>query len=436
MMINLESFKLLDFSSVHIFYAAAAYLIMLFFTGRLNALKIVLFLLSLASMFIQPAGIFLVILSSINLIQAVIFLRKKHHTTAYKYFLYSFLFIFINIPALNSYYKILLFCVFLLKSILASYTDEINDPFTLILNTALVSIMVINTQATAPDSMLLANILFIGLLMGLTRNILDKSLKTPIFVLPFFILASATSSPLVTVFLMLYTFFTIATYYRYKRDFNFSFACLLTIPFVDCSIFQTASQTNSPVFSFSLILLTFVLVGKLWETHFKEIISSYSNKSVIDIVVGLGLAIAIKVADYKVVSPIPLMVAIPAIVIEARYLRIFSKIPFNETYLFLSRILNKTYKFKYKSTRKVRILSKLFAKIFIRKASLLSKESLILIKVVTIKYWVNTNRKTRQMFSGLLNNLTLKIFNHLGFEELLAVISVIVLILIYFLGDK
>jgi hypothetical protein len=442
-MINLESFKLIDLTMFHSEAAILAFILCASFIMRLNAPKIILSLLTLSAMIIMPSPLYLFILSLISLIQAWDLINRGRRSTAYKYFAYSFLFVFMNIPVIAGYYTLLVTSIFMIKAVISSYDDEINDNFTMIVNTALMAGMALNAHSVDGGSTALVYVLCLGIVVSLIRYILDKSIKTPIYVMPVFILASSLSGQLVILLSALYVFLSVMIYVFHKNKITFSFVCLFAIPFIDNSVMNTtvvtlASKAGSidPSYVYwSVLALALIALLKFFGSHLIASFTDIKYRQPLEILAFIAIALAAGFSGYKLSSPIPLFCVIPFAVLEARYFDVISKIRADALLPYIERVFKALYKFKQRKYREAYIGSKhmindgssaagsilraalVWSALFARGCTLLTK------KVV---------KRSTSCFTRFIDSIMTKT----GTEEIIAILSAILILLIFLWGDK
>ena len=441
-MINYESFKFIDLTMLHSEAAVLVFILCTSFIMKLNAPKIILSALVLSAMIIMPSPLYLFILSLISLMQAWNFINRGQRNTAYKYLAYSFLLVFMNIPVIAVHYKLLITCIFMIKAIISSYDDEINDSFTMILNTALMAGMVLNTHGLGSDSPVLAYMLFLGIIISLIRYILDKSIKTPLYVMPAFILASSLSSQLVIFLSALYVFLSVMIYVFNKSKVTFSFVCLFAIPFIDNSVMHitvrglaSGIDIISPSYvSWSVFALALISLLKFYGSHLVSSFKDIKYRQPVEVMVSIIVALGAGFSGYKLSYPMPLFCVIPAAVLEARYFNIISKIQIDVLLPHIERAFKGLYEFKQRTYRKAYIGSKHMINNGISTAASILRATMVW-SVIFVRTCVLLTRKAVTRSTSCSTDLIDRMMGKIGTEEIIAILSAI-LILIYLWGDK
>ena len=421
----------------------AAFILSIAWMGKFNVIKAILSIMTVVCIMLPPSAIYFILLSSISLIQAWYLISKARNTSSYKYLIYSFLFIFMNIPTVSIYYRLLLICILLLKTIIASYKDEVADPFMFVLNAALIAGMALNIQPLNQAS-IIPTILFFMIVIGSLRYLFDKSVKTPLYILPLFILATVSSGNIIITLSALYAFLTAVIYVNNKEKIGLSFICLFSIPFIDNSFIYIAVKNIVSSLSFvdqeyalwSIIAISAIVVMKFYEQDMISSLKGFKFRHIIEILFAAGISLAAGFSTYELSHPIPLFCIIPLIIIEARYIHLVNKIPMASILAILERIFNRWYGYKKDITRTVYIRSRYSIRTILRKLFIFPKVFMIVVRRYYSKTIIYTIKNLRRSMSLSASFIEVKIIKKISVEELIAIISAITVLLIYFLGDK
>ena len=434
MMINYEIVNII---------AGIAFIFSVAWAGKFNIIEAILSIMTVICIMMPPSAIYFILLSSISLTQAWRLISKGRNTSSYKYLIYSFLFIFMNIPTISAHYRLLLVCIFLLKTILASYKDEIADTFMFVLNTAMILGMVLNIQPLNQMNTI-APILFFMIIVGSLRYVFDKSVKTPMYILPLFILAAVSSGNIVIIISSLYAFLAAIIYINNKERVGLSFICLFSIPFIDNSFIYIAIKNVVSKLSFldqgyalwSITAIGIIAVLKFYEQDMVASLKGFKIRHIIEALAAVVIAMAAGFSKYELSHPVPIFCVIPLIIIEARYLHIVNRIPLTSILTVLERILNRWYGYKKEITRAIYIRSQYSIRTLLRKLSILPKVLIMGVRRYYSKTIIYTTKYIRKVLSLSAWFIEAKMMKKIGVEELIAIISAITILLIYFLGDK
>jgi len=420
--------------------AVAAFIISIAWIGKLNIIKTILAIMTAAYLIIPPSTIYFIILSSISLLQVWYLISKGRNTSSYKYLIYSFVFIFMNIPTVSIYYRSLLILIFLIKTLIGSYKDEVADSFMFVLNAAMITGMVLNIQPFNQTS-IISTVLFCTIMLSLLRYLFDKSVKTPMYILPLFIIASVSSGSIVIILSAIYTFLAAVIY---KEKVGLSFLCLFSIPFIDNStVYITIKNVISGLVLldqgyalWSIIALGAIAVMKFYEQEMVTSIKVIKLHHVIEVVAAIGISVGFSFSNYGLSNPVPLFCIIPLVIIEARYIHVINRVPLAFILTLIERTLNKGYQYKKETTRAVYIKSQYSIRVILRNPFIFPKILMLGARRYYLKSIIYITKYTRRLLSLSAELIEKKIIKKVGLEELIAIISAITILLIYFLGDK
>ncbi|MCX6113036.1 MAG: hypothetical protein NTY22_07140, partial [Proteobacteria bacterium] len=214
--------------------------------------------------------------------------------------------------------------------------------------------------------------------------------------------------------------------------------------FIDNSVMHVAIKNITMAISFMgseyllwvLVFVAFIAVSKFYEQHLIASLKGVKYYQIIEIFIAIGISLGVSFSNYDLSHPIPIMCIIPFIILEAKYLNIVTKIPFNLILPTLEKLLDKGYRYKREITRTVYIRCGYLTKLTINKFSLFSKIILEKIRSLYSRSIIYTIRGLRRFISLSAGLLETRLIKRIKTEELIAIISAIIILLIYFLGDK
>jgi hypothetical protein len=386
--------------------------------------------------------LFINIISFISLIQALLFLRNDKKRISFKYFIYTYLLLLLNLPIFAQIQGLLL-AIILLCKILFSDKDEINNMFVFITNTTILYAASFFLMYTQTFNQLLSLTIYYFTALAILRFILDKSLKEPIFILPFFIISSISISYFYCFGIFLYLF--IATH-TIKKPFHMF---LFIVPFIDSSIFHhvfseiinSLNSNHSLYFSIALIFLLLFAVLKYLEKCLLKTIELCSYKVYLLIILPLiilYLPLLLNL-EFNIIKPIPLFLAIPMLVIDAIYINLVQKISMERIYSFIIKNIKTLVK---TISHQLKILYIFSIKIFLYFVKILKKlllKCFYLIYFLTIKNSSKSYKLTKKYIilplSKLVEQTDTIISNKINLEHLVTILTLFILSLIYLLGD-
>ncbi len=294
-----------------------------------NIILAVLILTSLAPINIIT---YAYVLSAVYIAQALILMDKKEKTVAYKYFILAFMATTICLDPVLPHYKIALLIIALIQSLFTSEKTESQNTYLYIANLTLLTSLVLKLQPIYEPN--LSSSMVIITLSIMCVRILILNTTTILTILPLFILGTVFSEKTILVSIFIYSIYLAILVDSQKH--KLAVLILLLLPFIDFGIFSISfkdmlnnSKSLDPLYtSIVLAVLLSMCVAKALETDFKKSRLSFSYKTIL-LSVFPALLIVIKPIETGVAKsslPIPLMVAIPLIIVEAKYLSLFSKI--------------------------------------------------------------------------------------------------------------
>lgn len=349
-------------------------------------------------------------LSVLSLLQAFFLVKKDQKGASYRYFLYSLLFVMANTPILSDYDKIILIGIIAFKSISSSYKAEISDPIMFFINIAIVSYTTLYIHSEYNTNMV-ALLILIMLVIALIRIIMDKTLSSPIYILPALVLCSYFSSETVIILTIAYSVLIYTVHLFEKKKTSLFLLIAFVLPFIDSSIIYTNIQKlmqatkdiNTDHLFWTIVVLSFLAIAKFYEKNIVQAYKTFRAKQLFGIIPVTALSMGTYLYGYDLLHPIPLASIIPVILIEARYLGFIKKIPFEQLLSIITKKIIKLYKFKLKVLRKIKAFY-----------------DIVIIRKIKSKNYLN-------------KHITYKSYS---FETILAIISIIVIALILILGDK
>ncbi|MEI6079067.1 MAG: hypothetical protein WCQ53_00315 [bacterium] len=444
MIINYETLSFIDFSKLYTVIAVFAFIVAILLTGKFNLVKMVLSALTLVSMILVPSSTAMLVLALISIIQAWVFVRNGQHNTAYKYFFYSFLLVFMNIPVIAGDYKLILLSIFTIKALISSYNDEISDGSTFVLNTGLLAGIALNLQPIDKNIPVVSIMLILAMTLSLLRSIFDRSVKTPLYILPLFIIASSLSDSTTVLMTVIYTLLASLIYILKSNKVSFSFLCLFAIPFIDNSVMHStvralassARTIETTYIYWTIGVLSIIAVLKFYEQNLVPAFKTFKYRQTGEILSAIAVSVGSGLSNYRLSFPVPLACAIPLLFLEARYSRLVTRAPLYSLYSKIERTIIKLYNYKKALAKFICIGSKHALRTAGRKATL---------GLVMILSWVQRTynrsflfvKRTKRLGIAYLSSLFDRlVVRKIRTEELLAIIFAIMILLIYLLGDK
>ena len=444
MIINYETLSFIDFSKLYTVIAVFAFIVAILLTGKFNLVKMALSALTLVSMILVPSSTAMLVLSLISIIQAWVFVKSGQRYTAYKYFFYSFLLVFMNIPVIAGDYKLILLSIFTIKTLLSSYSDEISDGSTFVLNAGLLAGIALNLQPIDKNITVISVMLFIAMILSLLRSIFDRSIKTPLYILPLFIIVSSLSDSTTVLMTVIYTLLASVIYILKNNKVSFSFLCLFAIPFIDNSVMHStvralassARTIEATYIYWTIGILSIIAVLKFYEQNLVPAFKAFTYRQTGEILSAIAISVGSGLSNYRLSFPIPLACAIPLVFLEARYSHLVARVPLYSLYSKIERTIIKLYSYKKGITKSIFIGSKYTLRTVGRKLAI----GLVLLLEWSqhtynrcILFVKRTIRLGIAYSSSLLDRFVVR---KIRTEELIAIIFAIMILLIYLLGDK
>lgn len=351
-----------------------------------------------------------VCLSFLSLLQAFFLVKKEQKGPSYRYFLYSILFVMASLPILSDYNKIILISIIAFKNISSSYKAEILDPVMFFINIAMVAYttLYIHSEHNTNTAVL---IILVMLLIALIRLVLDKTLSSPIYLLPVLILSSYFSNETAIILTIAYSALIYTIHLLEKKKISLFLLIAFLLPFIDSSIIyiniqkliQTTKDINTNHLFWTITILYFLAVTKFYEKNIIQAHKTFRVKQLLGITPVTAVSIGTYLYGYDFLRPIPLAAIIPIIIIEARYLGFIKKIPLEHLLPLITKTIIKLYKLKLKLLRRIKAFC-----------------YIVIIRKINNKNYFN-------------KHITYKDY---PFEVIISVISVIVIVLVLILGDK
>jgi len=308
------------------------YLVALLILKKISVSRILLSLLVLLSL--TPINIvtYTYVFSAVYVTQALILLKQKERLVAYKYFLLAFLATVTCLDPVLPHYKITLLIVALIQILFASEKIEGQNNYLYLANLTLLAGLVMKLQPVQDNN--LTSFIIIAALLVLCLRTLLLNISTVLTLLPIFILGSVCSQTMLLVALFLYSIY--ASLLINSKNHRLSLVILLILPFIDGSIFSTTlldifgKNNVLDIFylSLSAAILLSLCIAKLLEIQFKQGKLSFNYKTIL-IVFFPTVLMSIKIIEGGspfVSLPVPLLAAIPLVILEARYLSLLSRI--------------------------------------------------------------------------------------------------------------
>ena len=317
----------------------------MFFTKSFRPINIVLVVLSISAVFLTTHKVYFPLLALVSIVQSSIFIRDKNPLTASKYILYSAFFILCGSQLATGTEKQLLLILLTLKSFISSSEHEVEN--TNIFYSNIIIILSAGTLIDGFNSINLNTFIIALLLLACLRTILDKSIQSPAYIAPFFLILSL-ANPLYAIGIFVYIA-SLSFLIKIKEKVNgIILVSALCVVFVDSAIFYKVIPNillNGAGWAISFLsaCCVSIYIEKITK---KELKNKINFTSIFLLIIALTSVCFIVFTDYSgnifLNRPIPLASAILLVLLNGIYLKLFTKIKAQHL---MTLIENKTEKF-------------------------------------------------------------------------------------------
>ena len=306
--------------------ASIIYLVAMYLSKRIKVTDIVLTVMLIPTMFITHKELYFTTLSVVSIIQAIILAKDKNPVISSKYIIYSMCFITCGSPLMKGIEVQFLISLLSIKTLFACYEQETENRTIFYSN--LLIIFSIVTQYTHQISNELTMLVIASLILSSVLMMLNERIKNPIHLLPFFLILSI-NNPFYTTAIYLYTIL-VSLLTRTKETTNaIILTAILLLVFIDDFVFyKLISETAPANLAWITTVLTSICVSLYLEKITKkEIKNRVTYAPVIYFILSLStLGYFIILDGWSMNSPIPLISAIPLILLNGFYFKIVSRL--------------------------------------------------------------------------------------------------------------
>ncbi len=300
----------------------------MFFVRKFRPINIILIILSLSTILLTSHEAYFPLLALISIVQGSVFIKNKNHLIASKYIIYAALLILCGSQMALGIEKQLLLILLTLKSFAASYEYEIEDANIFYPN--IIMIFSAEVLINGFSSVHLNTFIIVLLSLACLRTLLDKRIKSPTYIAPFFLILSL-ANPIYAIGVLLYIA-SLSFLIKTKEKVNgIILASALCIVFVDSTVFyklmpETTLNGAGWIVSFLAACCISLYIEKIVKKEFKNKVSFNAAFLLIIVLASVGFTI---ITDCEISSflnrPVPLTSAVLLILLNGVYLRLFSK---------------------------------------------------------------------------------------------------------------
>ena len=308
------------------------YLISLGILRELSISKVVLSLLVLLSLAPITPVAYAYVFAGVYIAQALIFMTQKEKVIAYKYFILAFIATATCLDPVLPYYKVVLLTIALTQILFTSEKTEAKSTYLYISNLALLAGLVLKLQPIYDQEF--SSLMIILVMFAMCFRVLLLNTTTILTILPIFIMGTIFSESIILISLFTYSIYLAVLIESQKH--RLSLFILLLLPFLDFGIFNISFldviNKNSSLQPLYILLATAILlslcVAKILETELKKNKLHFNYKTLLISIFPAALIVikTIETGTASILLPIPLFVAVPIIIVEAKFLPLLSKI--------------------------------------------------------------------------------------------------------------
>ncbi len=294
--------------------------------------KIFLALLVISTLAPTNTTYYSFILAATYISTALVFMYSGRRMNSYKYFIFSFVIIMVNLDPLIPYYKIFFLLLALLHSFSLSEDHDVNDQFIYISHITILAGMALRIS-DLPSNDLAATAIILCIALS-SLKIIMCTMSSLLLIMPIILMASVLSDKLVLISVYIYALYFCL--FTNAKKHQIALIIISLLPFLDNGIFNRILSDvidKDPLFhsyyiSWIIAVLLSLCVAKTLENELKVRPLKLSYTSFLVILMPITLT-AIKIIEERtfiINLPVPLMSAIPLILLEARYLGLLNKI--------------------------------------------------------------------------------------------------------------
>ncbi|MBN1114343.1 MAG: hypothetical protein JXA66_03300 [Oligoflexia bacterium] len=409
-----------------------------------------LYVLAILPVFTSSGIAFSLILSLMALYNAIRHSSRDFNITTLKYYFLAYAFILLTIPLFDGIRSELLISLFMFLFVFSSAEREVENTAVFLSNVTVMAILItkLTTQNAGP-LFFLPYIILGSVALSLLRYIFDDKLASLLYILPVLLAGTVFSNKLYTLFFYLYFLIMLVESKRTAGEVNIVLWALGILPFTDSTLFYKSMETILSIsdvgtmlkYSGLIVTSLFVLSAFKYCRLFRlrqEAAGPVSFLLLVAGVVILLMPVFIEKA-FLINSSFPVVFAVPLIIVDSIYIKVFSKVHPGIVLGKITGIMNIAADFLLFWARRLIVLSikkiRAFLRMTVVLVYLIPKLVYFYILTALICRIKKTAKRTRKNIVTVFTGAEEAMISVSSLESIIAVAALIAIVLFNILGD-